>query len=87
MSPTTPAEQMSRAPRQTRGWQQEPDRILRWHEVRDRVGLSRTTIWRMVRRGDFPAPVPLAERHVGWLSHEIDQWIAERASRRPSTEA
>ena len=37
------------------------DRILRIPEVVEITGLSRTTIWRRVKSGDFPAPVRLGE--------------------------
>ena len=53
--------------------------ILRIKEVLSKVGLSRATIWRRVKAGDFPAPLRLGgpnTRAVGWDSAAIDQWIA-----------
>ena len=53
--------------------------ILRIREVLSRVGLSRATIWRRVKEGEFPAPLRLGgpnTRAVGWDSAAIDQWIA-----------
>jgi prophage regulatory protein len=77
-----------RTPQQPRGPPQDvPDRILRDREVRERVGLSRATIWRMIRSGDFPAPVRLGPQSVGWIEREVGDWIAERAAQRPSTAA
>jgi predicted DNA-binding transcriptional regulator AlpA len=38
---------------------ERPDRILREREVRQLTGLSRTTRWELVRRDQFPKPVPL----------------------------
>jgi prophage regulatory protein len=76
----------SRTPHQPRAPPQDPDRILRWREVSDRIGLSRATIWRMVRGEVFPAPVSLGLHSVGWLEREVAGWIAERAARRPSKE-
>jgi prophage regulatory protein len=74
----------SRTPHQPRAPPQEPpDRVLRWREVRDRIGLSRATIWRMVRNGVFPAPVRLGPQSVGWIEREVIEWIADRAARRP----
>jgi prophage regulatory protein len=55
------------------------DHILRAPEVRARVGLSRTSIWRAVRRGDFPAPCRLGPNAVGWRASAIEAWIASRA--------
>ena len=54
------------------------DRILRPREVFVRVGLSRTTLWRAVRRGAFPAPCRLTANTVGWRASEVDAWIAAR---------
>jgi prophage regulatory protein len=72
----------SRVPHQPRAPPQ--DRILRWREVSGRIGLSRATIWRMVRGEVFPAPVSLGLHSVGWIEHEVAEWIAERAAQRPS---
>jgi prophage regulatory protein len=58
------------------------DRILRSREVCTRVGLSRTTLWRAVRRGDFPAPRQLTANAIGWLASEIDAWIGSRTPTR-----
>jgi prophage regulatory protein len=56
-------------------------RVLRCREVTVRVGLSRTTLWRLRRQGDFPAPRQLSANAVGWIEEEIDQWIASRQSK------
>jgi prophage regulatory protein len=74
-------------PQQARAPPSAQDRILRDREVRERVGLSRATIWRKVRNGDFPAPVRLGPQSVGWIEREVGDWIAERAAQRPSTAA
>ena len=55
-----------------------PISLLRIPEVIQRTGLSRSTIYRMVDRGEFPRPVPLTSRTVAWSSSEIDRWIQER---------
>lgn len=53
-------------------------RILRAREVVSRTGLSRTSIWRMERRGEFPARRRLHGGRVGWLETEVEQWIDGR---------
>ena len=55
-----------------------PSRMLRMPEVMARAGLSRTTIWRRVRAGTFPAPISLGENSVGWPEHMITEWIESR---------
>lgn len=54
--------------------------ILRKPHVKERTGLSEATIRRMVVRGDFPAPVQLGARAVGWKSDQVDEWIRSRFS-------
>ncbi len=59
--------------------QNEPqDRILRTDEVQEIVGLSRSTIWRLERKGDFPARLPLGVNSVGWRSSDIEKWVHHR---------
>ena len=58
-----------------------PRAILRTAEVLEVVGLSRTTIWRRVQAGDFPAPIrlgPAGSRAVGWRSEEVEEWVRSR---------
>lgn len=57
----------------------QEDRFMREPEVRRLTGLSRTTRWRMERRGNFPHRRSLSANAVGWLSSEIQAWMAERA--------
>jgi prophage regulatory protein len=57
-------------------------KILRTPKVVERVGLSRTQIWRLERVGDFPKRIALGPGSVGWLEHEVDTWIETRAAAR-----
>ncbi len=53
-------------------------RLVRSLEVVRKVGLSRVTIWRMEREGTFPKRRQIGAGAVGWLEHEIDEWIEKR---------
>lgn len=53
--------------------------IIRLSEVLQTVGLSRPTVYRMVKAGAFPQQFKLGTAAVGWLRAEVEQWIAERA--------
>ena len=57
-------------------------RIIRLREVLDRIGLSRSTLYLLIAKGEFCQRICLTQRTVGWLESEVDAWIAERASRR-----
>ena len=61
-------------------------RILRLPEVMARTGLSRSTIYLRISQGNFPKPVNLGARAVGWIEEEIQEWLQQQieASRRES---
>lgn len=54
------------------------DRIIRAEEVQSMTGLSRTTIWRMENKQEFPRRVSLGANCVGWRLAEITAWINNR---------
>lgn len=54
--------------------------ILRLPEVKKGTGLSRSTIYLRISKNEFPRPISLGGRSVGWLEKDIDAWIAERVT-------
>jgi len=56
------------------------DRFLRFPEVKERVGFSRSQVHLLIKQGNFPAPIKLGARASAWLESSIDQWISERVS-------
>ncbi len=52
--------------------------ILRLPRVKERTGLSRSTIYLRISRGEFPAPISLGSRAVGWLEEDIDTWLSQK---------
>ena len=59
--------------------QVRPDRTLSFKRVRELTDLSRTTVWRLQRRGDFPQPIRISPGRVGWLERDILAWQLDRA--------
>jgi len=55
-----------------------PDRYLRRRAVEEITGLSRSTIYLMMSRGEFPRPVKLTTRAVAWPEREITEWLDSR---------
>lgn len=55
-----------------------PDRIIRAKEVVKMTGLSRTTIWRLEKKGTFPKRVSLGAGSVGWRFSEVQSWMQQR---------
>lgn len=52
--------------------------IIRLPVVKHRTGKSRSSIYDGIARGEFPQPISIGLRSVGWLESEIDGWIAAR---------
>jgi prophage regulatory protein len=71
MAPKQNEEQVERERRQL-------DRLLFPDEVRAMVRLSEPTIYRLRRKGKFPAPILLGEKRVAYRQSEIEAWIESR---------
>jgi len=57
----------------------DADRIYRLQEVRERIGgLSHAWIYKKIAAGEFPPPIRLAPRAVGWRSQDIEIFLASR---------
>jgi prophage regulatory protein len=52
--------------------------FLRWPRVRQLTGLSRSTIWRLEKNGQFPARRKLSANSVGWSLIELQAWMQSR---------
>lgn len=52
--------------------------ILRLPAVKQRTGLSRSTLYLRISQGAFPQPIDLGGRVVGWLEAEIEEWVQQR---------
>jgi prophage regulatory protein len=52
-----------------------PLRLLRFPAIRERTGLSRSTIWRLERRGQFPRHRRISANAVAWVEEEVMRWI------------
>jgi prophage regulatory protein len=52
--------------------------IIRRKQVQERTGLSRSSIYKLMKEGKFPKSVALSQRSIGWRSSHIDQWLEER---------
>lgn len=59
---------------------ESPTCFLRLPQVKARTGLSRSSLYAKISRGEFPPPVNLGARAVGWLESEIDEWISDRVN-------
>ena len=54
--------------------------IIRLSQVKERTGLSKSTIYNRISEGSFPRQISLGGRAVGWIANEIDEWIVKQVS-------
>ena len=52
--------------------------ILRLPAVLERVGIGKTGLYGLISRGEFPPPIKLSVRAVGWCEADVEQWINAR---------
>mgnify|MGYP006102020747 CR=1 FL=1 len=70
-------------------------RIIRLNEVISRTGYGRTSIYRKMEEGTFPKSLKLGGppidpytfdcRAIGWIEHEVDQWVESIIEERDSS--
>jgi prophage regulatory protein len=78
---------MSLRPRTAQEKQDNRKYILRMPQVLEQVNLSRATVYKMIRRSEFPQPVQIGQRSVGWLPEEVNSWLRSRPHAPPRTGA
>jgi prophage regulatory protein len=54
------------------------DRLMRLPEVRTVTGLTKSSIYLLMKRGDFPRNVSLGARCVAWPESHVLQWVQQR---------
>ncbi len=54
---------------------QEYEKFIRLSEVIKRTGISRSSIYRLVKKNNFPAPVRISEKTIAFIEREVNDWI------------
>ena len=57
--------------------------FIRPRRVLEMIGVSRSTLWRMVQAGRFPPPVRIAERSCGFVLDAVEAWMKARTDGAP----
>jgi prophage regulatory protein len=57
-------------------------RLLRIKEVKAIIGLSRSTIYKLIANEQFPSQAKLSARTVAWPDTEILEWVQDRMAER-----
>jgi len=58
----------------------QQQKILRVADAVQKTGLSRSTIYRLIEAEDFPEPIRLSKRAIGWTEAQLNEWITSRFS-------
>ncbi|MBU1426894.1 MAG: AlpA family phage regulatory protein [Gammaproteobacteria bacterium] len=58
--------------------QTTPQQFYRLPHLRQRLGVSGSSIWSWVKQGTFPKPIRLSANCTAWCAADVDRWAAER---------
>lgn len=56
-------------------------RIIRISTVKAVTGLSRGSIYRLIKESDFPKQIKLSAQAAGWIESEINDWLESRIAK------
>lgn len=48
--------------------------ILRIRDITQKYGISRSTVYREIKRGRFPIPVKVTDKISGWRAEDMEAW-------------
>lgn len=54
--------------------------ILRKRQVEEMTGRSYSSLRRDMAAGEFPRPVQIGPRAIGWRAGEVQSWLASRVT-------
>lgn len=63
------------------------DRLLRLPDVEQICGLKKSSVYVLMRRGDFPACVQITARCVAWSEAAVLQWVQDRVQSTSANDA
>ncbi len=55
-------------------------KLVKLRAVMDWTGLSRSTIYAMMKSGDFPKSISIGARAIAWADNDIQSWVNSRIS-------
>lgn len=66
----------------TKNTQAQTLKILRRPAVNQKTGLSNTRTDELEAKGLFPKRIQISARAIGWIEHEVNEWISQRMAAR-----
>jgi prophage regulatory protein len=61
--------------------QQNTQRLVQFYRLpalKEKLGISGSHIWAMVKAGTFPKPIKLSPNCTAWNSADVERWAQER---------
>ena len=55
-----------------------PAQFYRLPILKQRLGVSGSTIWSWCKKGTFPKPTKLSENYTAWNAAEVEAWAQSR---------
>jgi len=50
--------------------------IIRMPKLKAKIDLPKSSIYELIRLGEFPSPIVIGKRRVAWVVSEVDDWLA-----------
>ena len=61
------------------------DKLIRLPEVEGLSGCKKSTVYTLMKKGEFPQPVRLSARMVAWSESAVLQWVQQRINQAGTT--
>lgn len=58
--------------------QSTPQQFYRLPHLKQRLGVSGSSLWAWVKNGTFPAPIKLSPNCTAWTAESVEKWAADR---------
>jgi len=52
--------------------------VYRIGDLQRVIGLSKWTVYKLMKMGDFPHPIQLTSKAVGWRASDVEKWVIDR---------
>lgn len=62
-----------------------PAQFYRLPHLKQRLGVSGSSIWAWVKKGTFPKPIKLSQNTTAWRAADVEAWAADRIASSQTT--
>lgn len=57
-------------------------KYLRTRDVLKLLNISRSTLFRLEKKGLFPKRIKIGDRAIGWIEKEVSEWMKKKAAKK-----